>query len=420
MSMIYLSFVIIAVSTIILYRFARSFTAPGVLAGIEWSVIYLLLFNTTLFVDQKSWIYLYVAFAVAAFQWISYVTGGKGSVKYNNIDKLEIKYLNIYIILAILALDFAYYLSKIIRILISSDFTPLTIVYTLKYAQLQGWLQTGLTPYFATFSFMLSSLLIAIYILQKKDGNASRELKRSLNVSILLSLGFSLSLMGRVYMLDFVSGVIFTLIFTTDTNNKKLKNIIIILAVVLATVFFAYGVSKFYYRLNEMSLKQILDDTISVYVAGPLVGMQILLKNGVPAQEPKATLSFFYRLFNAFGANMPEYIRIDKLMLGPAPSLNGNVFTVFYYLIIDYGYIAAFVIFCVFGAIHGLLYRAASKNGDGFFTLILIFMYYPLLMQFFDEQYLTQISKFIQIVFWSFVLFKTPLTFRKNPEANRD
>jgi oligosaccharide repeat unit polymerase len=226
--------------------------------------------------------------------------------------------------------------------------------------------------------------------------------------------------MGRVYMLDFVSGVIFTLVFTTDKDNKILKKIIIIIVIVLATVFFAYGVSKFYYRLNEMSLKQILDDTISVYVAGPLVGMQILLKNGVPTQEPKATLSFFYRLFNAFGANMHEYIRIDKLMLGPTSSLNGNVFTVFYYLIIDYGYIAAFTIFCVFGAIHGLLYKAALNKEDGFFILILTFMYYPLLMQFFDEQYITQISKFIQIVFWSFILFKTPLVFRKDTKANQN
>lgn len=418
--MIYLSFVIIVVSTIILYRFTRNFAVPGVLAGIEWSVVYLLLFNTTLFVDQGSWIYLYVAFAIIAFQWISYVTGGKGSVKYNNICNLEIKYLNISIILVVLSLDFAYYLSNIIRILLSSDFTPLTIVYTLKYAQLQGWLQTGLTPYFATFSFMFSSLLIVIYISQKISGNISRKLIINLIVSIILSLGFSISLMGRVYMLDFVSGVIFTLIFATDTNNKKFKKIIIIIVFTLVTVFFAYGVSKFYYRLNEMSLKQILDDTISVYVAGPLVGMQILLKNGVPTQEPKATLSFFYRLFNAFGANMPEYIRIDKLILGPTPSLNGNVFTVFYYLIIDYGYIPAFAIFCIFGAIHGLLYKAASKKGDGFFTLILTFMYYPLLMQFFDEQYLTQISKFTQIIFWSFILFKTPLVFQKNQETNQD
>lgn len=382
------------------------------MAGALWSFVYLLLISTDLYIDYEASIYLYVSFCVIAFEWVSVITShikikSKKSTEYiKTISYRKIDFTIIFLVICLLV-----YLVKVLLIIIHGFSGLTSIVFTLKYAQITGNLSTGLTPYIATFSFVFSSFLIYSYY--NSEDKYHHFLRGRMIFMMILSLLYAVSLMGRVFILQWAISSLGVFVFTSHIPKEKVRKVVIKAGIALVALFLLYGISKFYYRLDEMSVKSIIDDTISVYVAGPLVGMQILLDRAVGAQHAKATFDFFYSLLNAFGCNFEYYQRVPYLSLGPTESLYGNVYTAFYYWIVDYGYIATFLLYQFFAVLHTRIYMIAKKKKRGYNYTLAAFAMYPLLMQFFDEQYLTQISWIIQILFWTYLIYKTDFYVKK-------
>ena len=406
--MYYLGLVVLVISTVFVWIIKKDIWFPGIMVGLLWTFVYILLISTSLYVDYSSTIYLYVSFCVIVFEWVSVATS---FVKIRDEKKSEyikcISYRHIDLTIAILVCCFLAYIINVALVLLRNFSGITAIVFTLKYAQVTGKLSTGLIPYVATFSFVFTSFLI--YITYNSEERYQGFLKSRMKFTLVLSLLYAVFLLGRVFILQWAIASLGMFVFSSHIDKEKVRKLVIRAGIALLVLFILYGISKFFYRLKDMSIQEMIDDTISVYVAGPLVGMQLLLNRGIGTQRAKATFDFFYSFLNIFGVSFQHYNRISYMSLGPTESLYGNVYTAFYYWIVDYGYIGTFILYQIFSILHTRLYLFSKKKKTGFYYTLTAFAMYPLLMQFFDEQYLTQISLLIQILVWSNLIYKTNL-----------
>jgi oligosaccharide repeat unit polymerase len=88
-----------------------------------------------------------------------------------------------------------------------------------------------------------------------------------------------------------------------------------------------------------------------------------------------------------------------------------NVYTVYQPYFLDFSYVGAVLIQFFLGLLHGHIYRRAVR-GSAFFVALYGLSLYPLVMQFFQDQYLNLLSTWVQFaaVFGMFVWICRPRT----------
>ena len=109
-----------------------------------------------------------------------------------------------------------------------------------------------------------------------------------------------------------------------------------------------------------------------------------------------ATFSFFYKIFNVFGANY-EIAELGDWVSVPLPN---NVFTTLRPFYIDGGFVWITVMACVLGTIWGILYTL-QKQGNVVFTVFYATMVSSLFFQSFDDYFFRDLSIVIQYYFFS-------------------
>lgn len=136
--------------------------------------------------------------------------------------------------------------------------------------------------------------------------------------------------------------------------------------------------------------------TFSVYFLGGTYGLNSVIKQGYTLDYGKNSFRFFTTLFDALGiisTNKPE----TKMPFITNPILS-NVYSIYYVYIKDFWYFGL-IFNSIWSFLHSWLYYRAKIN---FFNL---FMYaaliYPLVISFFDEQYLQLLSSWIQLIFYA-------------------
>ena len=87
-----------------------------------------------------------------------------------------------------------------------------------------------------------------------------------------------------------------------------------------------------------------------------------------------------------------------------------NVYTFYQYYISDFGCIYALLIQFLVGIFHGVSYKNMSQMKN-YWIYIFCFSIYPLIMQFFQDQYISLMSTWIQILIFGFVFLRTNLIF---------
>lgn len=83
--------------------------------------------------------------------------------------------------------------------------------------------------------------------------------------------------------------------------------------------------------------------------------------------------------------------------------LSGNVYTVFMPYYRDFGAAGVALFLFFFGALHTWIFKQASLDNP-LAVFINAILYYALVMQFFQDQYFSLLSQWIQMIFWMFIL----------------
>ena len=118
------------------------------------------------------------------------------------------------------------------------------------------------------------------------------------------------------------------------------------------------------------------------------------------------TFRFFIAIYDKiFCSNYAKPLVQDFISIG-----NGVTTNVYTFYINDFGYIYAILMQFLTGIFHGISYKKMSQMKN-YWIYIFSFSIYPLVMQFFQDQYISLISTWIQILILGFIFLKTNLIF---------
>jgi oligosaccharide repeat unit polymerase len=150
-----------------------------------------------------------------------------------------------------------------------------------------------------------------------------------------------------------------------------------------------------------------------VYLSGSIVAFGNSFKNHEYMYGGKNTFRFLIAIGDAlFGTSNALKLTNEFTVIS---NLRTNVYTFYDFYLRDFGVgyalLAQFVVSCI----HGASYKK-MKEGNIFFTYLFSLLSYPLVMQFFQDQYCSLLSTWIQIVLVGILTLKTNIFVIKETE----
>lgn len=264
----------------------------------------------------------------------------------------------------------------------------------LRYAMTEEGRGFGYFGYFFMLAFVVGSLQVNSFF---KKNIGLPQLIFSLATS-LIYLYFGT---GRTYVLLFAALVFCPLILMKLINTKGL--IISIFLIIFLFVFVATMTAK------GVSVDEGISDNaesfivnLAGYTIAPVLAFFHLTNSVMVVDLGENTFRIIYSLVYSLGLSAtPPVALIREYAFVPVPT---NVYTVYDVYFRDFSYLGVVIppLFLIF---HWWLYLKARRLGGAW-----IFYYsasiYPLLMQFFQDQYFSLLSTWIQIAFWYWLLIK--------------
>jgi oligosaccharide repeat unit polymerase len=254
----------------------------------------------------------------------------------------------------------------------------------------------GILKYFGILSFVVTSMTIFSFL------NGKAKLIR-LAFSIFVSLSYTYLTTGRTFiLLLFCLTILPSMLVGAIRPRGILVSVIIISSVFIAiSVMTAKGIST-NNRLSENV--QFFYEHIKGYTTAPIVAFSNLVESEPKPEWGENTFRFFKSLEYYF--RITQTAPVSLIRDYTFVPLSINVYTVYDAYFRDFSIIGIFIP-PFFLLIHYWLYSKASRYGG-----IWLFYYsasvYPLVMQFFEDQYLSLLSTWIQIAVWYWLFIKPP------------
>ena len=167
-------------------------------------------------------------------------------------------------------------------------------------------------------------------------------------------------------------------------------------AAFLLAVFVVYA-GVFRKGVSAESSEYLLQDSGSVifdYVAGGSYAFDDLVSHPRELELGVNTFRTFFAVLQRIGVDIDVKGVVQEYT---GYSLSTNVYTVYQPYYLDFGSAGAAVFMALLGGLHGYAYRRVSgQRKDMFFVFMFSLSLYPLFMQFFQEQYFTLASTWLQ------------------------
>lgn len=272
--------------------------------------------------------------------------------------------------------------------------------YSLKYAKAMGTYNNGtLFGYAQTLSFVITFIISGLYFISK-----DRKLKKMFILQLALSTLFAILSLGRTFLFELFIPIFFIYIIINSKSLFHSFKVLISFIGTLLLVFFAIN------SLKTVGATSGMMNSFYLYMSGSikaLISWIELNNNYIYGQN---TFRFFLALIHSLGFGNDT--SKPKLVEGYIPIGNGyatNVYSIYKWYYSDFGLWYALFIEFALGILHGYLFKNAYKKRTISSIIFLSIFYYPLLMQFFEDQYVSLTSTWIQIFFWMFIIFKNGL-----------
>ncbi|NMC40460.1 MAG: oligosaccharide repeat unit polymerase [Bacteroidales bacterium] len=255
----------------------------------------------------------------------------------------------------------------------------------------------GILDYFLVFGLFAS--LFRLYLFDNfRDLTFKRRVK--LVISVLISFAFLALSTGRTYIFFYFITVFITLYLKGKFRSRYVTGFFLtaLLTFVIVGIVLNKG-GEFGESAGE-NLKLGLGHILA-YFEGPVLALDRFVTSGFDHTFGKNTFRFFIAVLYETGlVNTPPVDIVKEWIFVPYPT---NVFTVFQPYVMDFGIPGCWVIMFLLGLVHTwMFYRA--KTSDNHFKMLTAYSYFPLLMVFFQDQYFSLLSFWIQLWFYSFIL----------------
>lgn len=219
-------------------------------------------------------------------------------------------------------------------------------------------------------------------------------------ISLLLAMFFIYVNTGRTSLLLLLIG---SLVVRSSKYGFRFRSFLIPI-IFLVLVFGILGIVSNKGGSLDNSLSEnivSLASNMLGYVISPIAAFDYYLENNEPSYALMNTLRFPSALLNSIGFDVEMADIVQPFVKIPFIT---NVYGLPHYYYSDMGALYSILIVLFFGLIFGLLY---TKNNMSFLPLIIrVIIFYVLTMFYFQDQVLSILSLWLQILIWSFLYAK--------------
>lgn len=258
----------------------------------------------------------------------------------------------------------------------------------------------GPVKYLISFSFVVYAINLYSYLNVRSKKNLTLHI-----ISILAVITYAVFSTGRTFF--FLILAIYLGISYIQGKRFSLRRNFFLLTVFL--VFFT-SMGIFYGKGGDSgdTIKDNLypaSQTTAIYLASSLNALDYELNHNFQINyNGQNTLGFFSKVLsviNKENSKTQENKLVKEFVFIPYPT---NVYTVYSPYIKDFGFIYVLLMLSLFSIIHTLLFCKALHGKKIRFVIYFTFMLYPLMMSFFQDQYMTLFSTWLQIIFYTEVI----------------
>ena len=296
------------------------------------------------------------------------------------------------IFMAILVIGLPFYIQAVYKIFIASQIDNFFVGIRTELSY--GDEDIGITKYLVTLSFVVFATNYYSYL---KDSNSFN--KTVVLSSLILTIAYSIFATGRTFfflILCVYMGISYLMMKKFSIRKYLLPMIFFVLIFVSIGIIYGKGGNV------GNTLKENIHsaaETTSIYLVSSLTAFDIETKKHVRASYGgENTLLFFVKIgqkLNLVPENIKQGTLLSDFVFVPYPT---NVFTFYSPYVRDYGRIYAFFMIALFGALHTWLFHKAIETRNLRYAIYYSFLLYPVLMSFFQDQYMSLFSTWLQII----------------------
>ncbi|MEO8111166.1 MAG: O-antigen polymerase [Ginsengibacter sp.] len=298
------------------------------------------------------------------------------------------------IFLAILVIGLPFYIQASYRVFLASHIDDFFV--GLRTELSYGDEDIGVTKYLVTFSFVIFSINYYTYLKQKSNLNLLIVI-----FTFIVTVTYSILATGRSYFFMILSIYLgLSYLIKKGFSLKKYITPVLIFSLLFISIGILYGKGG----SRDDSLKENLkssSETTAIYLVSSLSALDMERKNHVRAKYGgENTLLFFVKIGQKLDllSNVKAGTLLSEFVFVPYPT---NVFTFYSPYIRDYGVLYAWIMIAFFGASHTWIFHKAVNTKNIRYSLYYSFLLYPALMSFFQDQYMSLFSTWLQIIFYT-------------------
>lgn len=207
--------------------------------------------------------------------------------------------------------------------------------------------------------------------------------------------------------------------FTTHNYSNKRKMLVgAIFIVAFMGVFALISAGKYSYIYESASnSRTVLLEEIKGYLSGGVVAFCSNIYENSCIYGGQNTFRMFYAISDRiFGTNLAVKLTNQFVRIGNSTT---NVFTFYDFYLRDFGILYSIFAQFIVGAIHARSYKGMIHNSP-FHIYWNALLTYPLIMQFFQDQYLALLSTWLQALIVGIIVFNTRLFFSRTEEYSEE
>ena len=380
---------------------------PAVLFSLLWFIILLIhfIFSFTILnelfpISISTYLIFFIgvlAFSFGAF--IQTIIWGKKEIRENKLNyqfyakQIKIDLTLRFITLAIIVVGLPFYIYASYKIFLVSNIDNFFV--GLRTELSYGDEDIGPLKYLTTFSFVVFAFNLYSFLNEKNRTN-----KLLLISSFLITLTYSVFVTGRGLFFMLLSVYVgMTYILDRKFSIMKLFRFSILFIIAFISIGIIYGKGG---NTDDTVTENVLPatQTTANYLVASLNALEWDLKHNPEINyRGDNSLRFFIKIGEQL--NLISKVNVNELVqpfvFVPYPT---NVYTYYSPYLKDFGKFYAWFMIAFFGFIHTYLHNKAIITKNIRYCLYFSFMIYPLLMSFFQDQYLSLFSSWFQIVLY--------------------
>lgn len=382
----------------------KSIISPPAVLNFVWM---LCLFNLSISNDHDKtyeFTYVFLLIGLVIFNLSFFVLYNlSNKLKRNKIqplNKFNLEEVNYKFIIITLFFEF---LISIICILVISNYAinnfNQNFYFTLKLANNNNDL-----PFINLLKYILNFSIVFTLYIQFLLLKGQMKSKKLYYIQFIISFSLSIFSLGRTSILLLVISSIFLYLSLRNVKNHKIIFNLIFFGIVGMILFSGYNYLKYPYLFETTSKIKTFADLLTLYTSGSILAFQQWVSN-YPFENldyGKNTFRFIYAVFDSIGYDVKvneltnEFVTLNN-------GLSSNVYTIYYFYAKDFGLTFSLVVISIVGSIHGVLYSNHFSQKK-IWVILYSLSIYPLIMQFFQDQYISLLSTWIQFIVYTFLI----------------